>query len=356
MSMTNTMAHDSSKGSKANKIPNVASSFGGSADLAGLPRLTYNYDQDYVYQDGLLESLDDHESNDNGEGSTTNTSSQGSSDPLLHWALLDFQTPVHCPMHCLVIGSRLDTVDNATKAASSCRLAFSGRLIERIDPVTDAQRIRLFNLKEKQAVISKLGDPYKRTDDEKTVRYEVFGSDLFKKETNMKLFIGMKLITQSGDVGEIKSSFGTDGNFRVHFPAGTEARVGDPLILQYKRYLHDATKAMHQDLDLPTARSGSRIEVVKKKSKKTEPGVNRFGLVDSLKGDVLENGKYSTAIISGFFAPEINIKEKVGAVVVISSTKEVGTIAGPFGKAGKCKVKFDSGISANIGDKAELRL
>jgi hypothetical protein len=128
------------------------------------------------------------------------------------------------------------------------------------------------------------------------------------------------------------------------------------LILHYKRYVHDVTKAMHQDLELPTARSGSRIEVVKKKSKKNEPGVNRFGLVDSVKGDVLENGKHNMAIISGLFAPEINIKERAGAVVVIPSTGEVGAILAPFGKAGKCKVSFDNGISANIGDKAELRM
>jgi hypothetical protein len=47
---------------------------------------------------------------------------------MLLWALLDFQTP----LHSLVIGSRLDTVDNSTGTASSCRLAFSGRLMERI--------------------------------------------------------------------------------------------------------------------------------------------------------------------------------------------------------------------------------
>ena len=356
LSSTDNIVLDNLKCSKPNKTPSIASSFGGSADMAGLPRLTYDYNEDYVYQDGLLESLDENENNESSTNAAdADSSSSNSRNQLLNWALLEFQTPVHCPMNCLVIGSRLDTVDNATKSASSCRLAFSGRLLERIDPVNDAQRIRLYNKKEKQAIISKLGDPYKRTDDEKTVRYEVFGSDLFKKETNMKIFIGMKLVTQAGEVGEIKSSFGTDGNFRVHFPAGTEAKVGDPLILLYKRYLHDVTKAMHQDLELPSARSGSRIEVVKKKSKKNEPGVNKFGLVDSVKGDVLKNGKHNMAIVSGLFAPEINIKERVGAVVVVPGTGEAGAIVGPFGKAGKCKVVFENGISANIGDKAELR-
>jgi selenocysteine-specific elongation factor len=316
-------------------------SFGGSADMARLPRIPFDFNQDFVHQDDLLESLEE---------------SNTGSEPLLHWALLDFQTPVYCPIHCLVIGSRLDTVDNASKSSSSCRLSFSGRLMERVDMEKDPQRIRLYTPKEKRAVISKLGDPHKRADDDRTVRYEVFGSDLFKKETNMKLFIGMRILTSTGDIGEIKSSFGTTGNFRVHFPAGTEAKEGDPLILRFKRFSHDATKSMHQDLELPAARSGSRIEIIKTKAKKNVPGVNKVGMIDSVKGDTLENGKQNMAVVSGFFAPEINIKDKVGTTVIIPGTGEQGTIVGPFGKAGKCKVLFDQGISAKVGEKAELRI
>ena len=91
-------------------------------------------------------------------------------------------------------------------------------------------------------------------------------------------------------------------------------------------------------------------------AKKAEEGVNRVGEVASLKGDPLENGKHAMAIISGFFAPEINIKEKAGRVVLIPSTGEEGSIVGPFGKAGKCKVSFAEGISAKAGDKAELKV
>jgi hypothetical protein len=172
-----------------------------------------------------------------------------------------------------------------------------------------------------------------------------------------KLFIGMKLETENGEVGEIKSSYGTSGKFRVFFPAGTEAREGSPLILRFKRFMYDPDKAMIQDVKLPASRSGARIEVEKaKKSKKKEQekGVNRTGEVASLK-DVLDNGKHTMAIISGFFTPEVNIKEKVGTKVLIPSTSEEGSIVGPFGKAGKCKVSFPGGISAKEGDKAELK-
>jgi|UPI000581AED2 selenocysteine-specific elongation factor len=314
-----------------------SSSLGGDADMAGLPRMTFSFEEEFIHQDDLLESLDGQES-------------------LLHWALLDFQIPVHCPMDSLVIGSRLDTVDNSTGSASACRLAFSGRLMQSVDPGKDISKLRLYTPKERRGTISRLGDPHKRTDDDKLVRYEVFGSDLFKKETNMKAFFGMKVQTERNEIGEIKSSFGTSGKYRVFFPAGTEAKEGEPLILRFKRFAHDPTKAMHQtDIVLPVARTGARIEMEKKKGK-LPTGIKRHGEVVSLKGDPLENGKHSMAIIAGFFAPEINIKDRAGTKVRIPSTNEEGSIVGSFGKAGKCKVLFEKGISAKPGAKAELQM
>jgi len=125
--------------------------------------------------------------------------------------MLEFQTPVFCPLDSLIIGSRLDSDIHA----NACRLAFSGRMIEKIDPKKDSTRLRFYNRKEKFGTICRLGDPFKREDDGKIVRYEVFGSDLFKKETNMSQFIGLQIETEKGDVGAIISSFGTSGKFKV---------------------------------------------------------------------------------------------------------------------------------------------
>ncbi|KAL7557478.1 hypothetical protein ACA910_002369 [Epithemia clementina (nom. ined.)] len=341
-------AKDQAKGSqKLIKSYVGSSSLGGDADLAGLPRIAFSYKQDFVQQDQLLEVID------------------GQSNPL-HWALLEFQIPIYCPMESLVIGSRLDIADAVGTAGAepgsvtSCRLAFAGRLMESVDVEQgDVERIRLYTLKERRGVIGRLGEPHKRNDDGKVVRYEVFGADLFKKETNMKVFVGMKVQTENtGDVGEIKSSYGTEGQFRVAFPAGTEGKEGEGLILRFKRYLHDSSKSMHQDAELPPARPGTRIEAAAKKSKKQvfPKGIKPHGEVVSLKGDVLDNGKYTVAIISGFFSMEVNIRERAGSKVRIPSTKEEGTIIGPFGKAGKCKVSFPNGISAEAGSKAELHL
>ena len=339
---------------KLSKI-DVASSLSGGAQSANFPCLSYDFADAYLHQDELLESLDSREPNT----VVSETAKATTGESLLHWALLDFQVPVFCLVNSLAIGSRLDTVDNASGSVSSCRLAFSGRLIQKIDAEADAHRIRLYTPKEKRGVITRLGDVYKRSDDGAVVRYEVFGSDLFKKETNMKLFIGMKLETEKGEIGEIKSSFGTSGKFRAFFPAGTQAREGDPLILRFKRFAHDAKKEMHQDIQLPSARSGIQLDKGKPKGKKEDKlpeGVKKIGEVVSLKGDVLENGKHNMAIIGGFFAPEVNIKDSAGRQVRITSTGEEGKIIGPFGKAGKCKVSFEKGVSAEVGARAELRL
>merc|ERR1712161_157713 len=52
-------------------------------------------------------------------------------------------------------------------------------------------------------------------------------------------------------------------------------------------------------------------------------------------------GKYPTAIVSGLFTPDIDIRgTMVGRTIYIPQTKEYGIIVGPFGKAGKCKVNF----------------
>ena len=343
------LAHQAAEAEKgAANSKTMSSWLGGDADLAGLPKIPFDFQQDFVFQDSLLETLD--------------TVSSDPQDTLLHWALIDFQTPVYCPAHSLVIGSRLDAaVDSDSGSASSCRLAFSGRLIERVEPSTAMTQIRLYTEKQKVGVVSKLGDPHKRFDDDKVVYYEVFGADLFKKETNMKLFIGMKMETEQGGIGEIKSSYGTSGKFRVYFPSGTEVQEGDPMYLRFKRFMHDPTKSMQQSISLPPSRPGARLEVEKpkkesNKKKPREKGVHLVGEVASIKGDVLENGKHSMAIISGFFAPEINIKDKIGTKVLIPSTQEEGIIVGAFGKAGKCKVAFQQGISAKEGDKAELKL
>lgn len=218
----------------------------------------------------------------------------------------------------------------------------------------------------------RLGDPYRRNDDSALVRYEVFGTDLFKKETNMSQFVGLFVETDNGDIGSIQSSFGTSGKFRVNFPAGTVVKEGDPLYLRFKRYANDPRKAIHQDTKLPPVRAGSRIDPpAKKKKNKQKNGANaesnqpasvsdmtkneeRLGDIDKLKGDMLPDGKYTLAIVSGLFSMEDNISKHKGRKVISLTTEEEGVVYGSFGKMGKCKVSFQDGLSAEIGSRVRM--
>lgn len=254
----------------------------------------------------------------------------------------------------------------------------------------------------------RLGDPYRRSDDNHIVRYEVFGTNLFKKETNMAQFVGLLVETaHAGDVGIIQSSFGTSGKFRVNFPAGTEAREGDVLHLRFKRYANDPKKAIHQDGSLPAARTGSRVDLPAKKKKKNksastktasvnindaaassshlssfeatpvmehannnnhgnteQKNASAFGEIITIKGDLLENGKHSVAIVLGLFSMEDDIRQHKGRKVVTlpiianNCTKEIekeGIISGSFGKMGKCKVVFRDGISLEaVGSRVKM--
>jgi len=354
------------------------SSLGGSADLAGLPRLKFDWNQDFLHQDNYLDVLpaDDERSVD--------------SKMPLHWARLEFLTPVYCPMDSLVIGSRLDSEVNA----NACRLAFSGRLVERYDAKSDHGRLKSYTKKEKAGSVCRLGDPYRRLDDGKIVRYEVFGTDLFKKETNMTQFVGLLIETDRGDVGSIQSSFGTSGKFRVNFPGGTEIREGDSLYLRFKRYANDPKKAIHQDgTALPPARTGSRVDPpAKKKKNKAKNGNGKnsnapsssqvsvvknnnsssksaptnndrninngaaVGEIIKVKGDTLPNGKHTVAIVSGLFSMEDDIRQHKGRKVTsVAKPEEEGVVDGSFGKMGKCKVLFENGISAEaVGSRVKM--
>merc|ERR1712129_575574 len=126
--------------------------------------------------------------------------SNSNGQPSLNWAIILFQTPIYCPLNSLIIGSHFDT----DIQLNTCRLAFSGRIIQNFDEKQDTSRIRIYTKKEKTAIVTRLGDAYCRKSDQKTIRFEVYGSDLFKKETNMSPFMGMILHTDDpNEVGKL---------------------------------------------------------------------------------------------------------------------------------------------------------
>lgn len=144
----------------------------------------------------------------------------------LQYCHLTFHTPVITPPSSVVLGSRLDSTSSApnkTEAAhptaetnkglaavqEHCRIAFHGRLVSLSADVdgarkgpgdakaalefgTQAGQLKLFTEKRKTGVVFRVA----ANDQTGGGAVEVFGKDLFKKETNMPPFVGMLLLTE----------------------------------------------------------------------------------------------------------------------------------------------------------------
>lgn len=167
----------------------------------------FDFDREYFYQDEYIIGQ--------GEGSN-------GPDPE-QWALLEFERPVTCPSLCLVIGSKLDTDIHA----NACRLAFQGRLLQGFEDKnyseTGLPRLRIYKTKQKEGQVERV------TDD-----YTVIGRNLFKKETNLQLFVGLKVTLSTGETGVIEGGFGQSGKFKI--------RIQEGLLPETKQLLNSTTK------------------------------------------------------------------------------------------------------------------
>jgi selenocysteine-specific elongation factor len=77
--------------------------------------------------------------------------------------------------------------------------------------------------------------------------YTLIGKNLFKKETDMNMFVGLKVIrTSNGAEGVIESAFGKSGKFKVNFPDGKQTDTQGSLLLRYKRYAFSKDKKLVQ--------------------------------------------------------------------------------------------------------------
>jgi selenocysteine-specific elongation factor len=187
------------------------------------------------------------------------------------YVLLEFDAPVvGCP-DSLVIGSRLD----ADIHLNTCRLAFQGHVLAH-SVAEDYQTsflpsLKIFKIKERRGAVDRLHN-------EQTL----VGRDLFKKETQLDKFVGLKVVLSTGDTGVIEGAFGQSGKFKMYFRSGLGAAAtsllaaksskkkggakaaaadADPepeaggdgpatggiaVMLQFKKYIFDPTHALHQ--------------------------------------------------------------------------------------------------------------
>uniref|UniRef100_UPI00398F20C6 selenocysteine-specific elongation factor isoform X2 n=1 Tax=Pristiophorus japonicus TaxID=55135 RepID=UPI00398F20C6 len=190
------------------------------------------FDREYLYQEEYLSPAKDA----GADLSEAGTQTEGGRAPRQQWALLEFEKPVTCPKLCLVIGSKLDTNIHA----NTCRLAFHGVLLEGFEEKNYAEdslpKLKIFKLKHKEGQVERVSDDY-----------SVIGRSLFKKETNMQLFVGMKVNLSTGEAGVIEGGFGQSGKFKIRIPDGLTPESKLQLAPSSKKKLkggkEDSTKA-----------------------------------------------------------------------------------------------------------------
>uniref|UniRef100_UPI00358F7958 selenocysteine-specific elongation factor isoform X2 n=1 Tax=Myxine glutinosa TaxID=7769 RepID=UPI00358F7958 len=216
----------------------------------------FNFSSDYRYVEEYGEGKDASDQASNGSSATA-----GHADKP-YWVLLEFVRPVACPHRCKVIASRLDTDIHA----NACRLAFHGVLLVGFEEQDYATlclpRLRIYKEKHKEGIAERANG-----------EHEVIGRALFKKETNMSLFIGLHVSLSTGEHGIIEGSFGQSGKFKIRIPEGLTAatmsmlsscaskkkgklknaeeepkgpRASITITLAFRRYIFDPKKQMVQ--------------------------------------------------------------------------------------------------------------
>ncbi|XP_072576249.1 selenocysteine-specific elongation factor isoform X1 [Vulpes vulpes] len=170
---------------------------------------SFNFSQEYLFQEQYLDKDLAPAVTDIGEADKKTGQATEGRCPRQQWALVEFEKPVTCPRLCLVIGSRLD----ADIHANTCRLAFHGVLLHGLEGKDYAEsflpRLNVYKLKHKHGLVERVMDDH-----------SVIGRSLFKKETNIQLFVGLKVHLSTGELGVIDSAFGQSGKFKIHIPGG----------------------------------------------------------------------------------------------------------------------------------------
>ena len=129
--------------------------------------------------------------------------------PSTVFALLEFEKPVICSLEPLLIASKLDTDIHS----NLCRLAFQGSVLCSITDKSYANTVlpnlKVIKYKQKEGIVERILDDY-----------TVVVKSLFKKETNIDLFVNKKVTLSSGEVGTIEGTFGSSGKVRIRLNSG----------------------------------------------------------------------------------------------------------------------------------------
>lgn len=158
------------------------------------PSVAFDWGNDYLMQEKIIDPDDTKDETGN----------------EVQWALLQFPTAIYAPLGSLIIGSKLDTdvketsLSASSSAVQSCRLAFYGPIRDIVNE-NDLLRLNVYLWKEKECEV------YRISDFHDGLVFEAIGWKLVTEKHNIHTYIGMSLLTETGVVGSIISSYGNDG-------------------------------------------------------------------------------------------------------------------------------------------------
>lgn len=166
---------------------------------------SFNMTREYVFQEAVVDQSNHSASSAENE----NASSDNTAVSNRQWLFIEFEKPVTCPENSLVIGSRLDTDIHL----NLCRIAFHGRLLVPVTEKNFAQtllpQLKIYKTKTREGIVERMAD-----------EYSVIAHSLFKKETNIQSFVGMKIKLSTGEEGMIEGGFGQSGKVKIRIPNG----------------------------------------------------------------------------------------------------------------------------------------
>ncbi|KAK9716950.1 Elongation factor Tu GTP binding domain [Popillia japonica] len=205
----------------------------------------FNFDEDYEFINNLNPVFDENH------------------QTAKYFALIEFDKPVLATDNSLVIASKLD-VDASSNtcrigfwdaSSNTCRIGFWGNLLQYSkdkDYCTSfLPKLKVYKVKTKIGSIERIVD-----DNTAIVK------NMFKKETRLDSFLGLKVTTSFGDIGRIDSSFGKSGKIKVCFENSFNGKVRDivekkkndsdnrnnkvEVTLSFKKYVFDINKRIYQ--------------------------------------------------------------------------------------------------------------
>lgn len=169
----------------------------------------FDFSKEYSYCEVLSESSDKKL-----KGDVAANEDHESGKIMSQFALVEFEKPVTCPKSCLVIGSKLD----ADIHTNMCRIAFHGAILEAIEATdyrkTVLPKLKVFKYKSREGLVERVTD-----------EYTIIGKNLFKKETNIQVFVGLKVTLSSGEEGVIEGGFGQSGKFKIRIRSKSQKNL-----------------------------------------------------------------------------------------------------------------------------------